>query len=367
MHLKKLFFLNFRNFKKVDLQMEKGLTLLWGDNAQGKTNFVEAVFFLANLKSFRSSKNSDLIRWGENFCRLSGEVMIQPCLKRVEVGVDSTGKSVRVNGKPVKSGRDYFGSFKTVLFSPEELSLVKGGPAGRRALLDRAVFLTDPDFLDRVKSYESYLKNRNRLLKERRPRDELEAWTDGFLKSGVSLKKDRINYLREFVPEFKKNYEEITGKSETVDISYPGFQKSQDELAGDLWADLKKTREKERDLGYTLVGPHWDDPVFLVDGRPLRAFGSQGQKRSFLMAFKITQIRTIEAKTGNIPVLLLDDMASELDFLRQVNFFRFLSDREGQVLITTTDKQQLFRCGVLPSRTFQVSDGTLEEVKYERL
>lgn len=347
--------------------MEKGLTLLWGDNAQGKTNFIEAVFFLANLKSFRSSKNSDLIRWGEDFCRLSGEVMIQPCLKKVEVGVDKTGKSVRINGKPVKSGRDYFGSFKTVLFSPEELNLVKGGPGGRRALIDRAVFLSDPDFLDRVKKYDSYLKNRNRLLKERRPPDELDVWTEGFLKTGVSFKEDRIAYLREFLPELKRSYEEITGKPEDVDISYPGFHKSQDELTRNLREDLKKTREKERNLGYTLVGPHWDDPVFLVDGRPLRVFGSQGQKRSFLMAFKITQIRAIEAKTGKIPVLLLDDMASELDFLRQLNFFRFLSDREGQVLITTTDKQQLSRCGVSPSRAYKVSGGTLEEVKYERL
>ena len=367
MHLQKLFFRNFRNFEKVDLEMEKGMTLLWGDNAQGKTNFIEAVFFLANLKSFRNSKNSDLIRWGESFCSLSGEVIVQPCIKKVTVGVDNKGKSVRINGKPVKSGRDYFGWFKTVLFSPEELNLVKGGPAGRRALLDRAVFLSDPDFLDRVKKYNNYLKNRNRLLKERRSRDELQVWTDGFVKNGVSLKEDRIAYLREFIPELKRNYEKITGKAEKVDISYPGFQQTQDDLAGDLWEGLKKTQEKERNLGYTLVGPHWDDPVFLVDGRPLRVFGSQGQKRSFLMAFKITQIRAIEAKTGKVPVLLLDDMASELDFLRQLNFFRFLSEREGQVLITTTDKQQLSRCGIFPSRSFQVSGGTLEEVKYERL
>ena len=347
--------------------MEKGLTLLWGENAQGKTNFLEAVFFLANLKSFRNSKNRDIIRWGESCCHISGDIMMQPCCQKVEVGVEKTGKSVRLNGKPVKSGRDYFGLFKTVLFSPEELNLVKGGPAGRRSLLDRAVFLADPDFLERVKKYENYLKNRNRLLKEKRFRDELDVWTEGFIENGVRLRKDRITYLREFTPELKKNHREIAGTAENVDILYPGSEKGDEELVKDLQDDLKKTQEKERDLGYTLVGPHWDDPLFLVDGRPLRIFASQGQKRSFLMAFKITQIRTIEAKTGKTPVLLLDDMASELDSFRQLNFFKFLSSREGQVFMTTTDKQQLARCGVAPSRTFQVCAGTLEEVKYERL
>jgi DNA replication and repair protein RecF len=308
-----------------------------------------------------------MIRWGEDFCRISGEVMFQPCLKKVEVAVDKTGKSARVNGKPVKSGRDYFGSFKTVLFSPEELNLVKGGPAGRRALIDRAVFLSEPDFLERVKKYENYLKNRNQLLKEKKSQDELDAWTEGFLKMGLTLRRERINYLREFVPGLKKNYEVITGKPEKVDIFYPGFMDSEEVQEKNFREDLKKTREKERHLGYTLVGPHWDDPIFLLDGRPLRDFGSQGQKRSFLMAFKITQIQSIEAETGKTPVLLLDDMASELDSFRQFNFFRFLSGREGQVFITTTDKQQLSRCGVTPIRSYQVSGGTLEEVKYERL
>jgi DNA replication and repair protein RecF len=367
MHLQKLFFRNFRNFEKVELNMEKGFHLFWGDNAQGKTNFIEAVFVLANLKSFRNSKNADLIQWGKKSCRISGEILFQSSIKKVELEIGKKGKLARVNGKPVKSGRDYFGSFKTVLFSPEELNLVKGGPAGRRALLDRAVFLADPDYLNCVKKYENFLKNRNQLLKERRDRVELDVWTEGFLKAGVSLRKSRITYLREFIPQLKKNYEEITGGREKIDIVYPGSQESGDELETNFREDLIKTREREDRFGYTLAGPHWDDPIFLLNDRPLRDFGSQGQKRSFLMAFKITQIQDVEAKTGRMPVLLLDDMASELDFLRQVNFFRFLSAREGQVFITTTDKQQLSRCGVTPVRSYQVSGGTLEEEKCERL
>jgi DNA replication and repair protein RecF len=367
MYLQKLSFRNFRNFAKIDLEVERGLTLLWGNNAQGKTNFLEAIFFLSNLKSFRTAKNTEVIRWGKDCFHLAGEIVLQPVARKVDVGFDKKGKSVRVNGKPVKSGRDYFGAFKTVLFSPDEMNLVKGGPAGRRALLDRAVFLIDPDFLDQVRKYVYFLKNRNLLLKEDHRREELEAWTEGFIQAGVRLRTERLRYLGEFIPALKKNYRDITGTGENVDVLYPDARKEEADLTEKLKADLKKTRKKERDLGYTLVGPHWDDPIFVVDGRPLRVFGSQGQKRSFLMSFKITQVEVVEAKTGKTPVLLLDDMASELDALRQHEFFRFLAGREGQVFMTTTDKDQLSRYGISPRCSLEVSSGTLKEVTYERL
>jgi DNA replication and repair protein RecF len=241
------------------------------------------------------------------------------------------------------------------------MGLIKGSPAGRRDLLDRAVFQADPTFLGRAQDYRRLLKQRNCLLKENRSAAEMLSWTDNLIRSGVRIRQDRFLYLRRLVPLLKECYRNITGGQEEADLLYPEGDDCVVKLEQALRRQLARVLERERRLGQTLAGPHRDDPQFIVNERPLRLYGSQGQQRSFILAFKSAQIMDLEAITGEPPVLLLDDMTSELDRQRQNFFFRFLQARKGQVFITTTEIRPLIEEGFRQARFYRVEKGSLVE------
>jgi DNA replication and repair protein RecF len=366
MHIQHLAMKNFRNLRQVEMTPDRGFNILWGENAQGKTNILEAIYLLGNLKSFRGARNEELIRHDCTRSTLAGDILFRDVRRRIELEIEARGKRGRVDGKEARSAGNFLGHLCPVLFSPEEVGLVKGPPSGRRALVDRAVFQTEPAYLAQAQEYRRCLKQRNRLLKEKRNIAEIEPWTEGFIKAGSRIRRARHLYLERLQPLLGEAYGNISGGREEAGTVCPSAGLSLSEIEEDLRRETAKLIEREFALGQTLAGPHRDDIRFLVNGRSLRLYGSQGQQRSFILAFKAAQIMDLEQIIGESPVLLLDDMTSELDRRRQEFFFHFLRHRRGQVFITTTDIRPLVEGGFGDARFFRVAEGDLEDIREKR-
>lgn len=358
MNLTQLILHNYRNIPGADIHPDGGFNILCGDNAQGKTNTLEAIYLLTHIKSFRRGRNEELIGPIDQYARIQGDFVAGGLKNTVCLTVSNDQKSLQINGKRPQTVNDVFGRFPSVLFSPEEVNLVKGFPAGRRALLDRALCQTWPAYLGLARAYQRCLRQRNILLKTDAASSTLQPWTEELVQTGAEVRLARRQYLDRLLPLLREAYSEICDGRETVDLLYPVEDGSIADIQQDFRQSLQKEQGREKRYGMTLAGPHRDDPVFMVNGRVLGLYGSQGQQRSFILAFKTAQILDLERETGYIPLLLLDDMTSELDRKRQNFFFRFLHERKGQVFITCTDLSPLRDAGFTEMRIFRVREGT---------
>jgi len=359
-YLEELTVRRFRNVSEAKLSWGDGFNVIWGRNAQGKTNLLEAVYLLGHLKSFRGARSAELIQEGVEAARVSGRVTSGGVQHQLEVTIEERGQTPRLDGKTVQRLSQFLGTVRPVLFTADELGLLKGSPAGRRALLDRAVLQTDPGYLDRVQAFQRVLRQRNQLLKEKAPPAQLAPWNEALIDNGAQVRCERCRYLERLQPVLAKIGAEISGGEEIALHYRPAATDVQDSRAR-LRHDLERLHGRERILGQTLVGPHRDDPEPQVGGRPLKLFGSQGQIRSFLLAFKAAQLIDLEALLGEPPLLLLDDLASELDAERQASFFAFLRQRRGQVLITTTHPATLGPAVCPQAHYFRVEQGSITE------
>lgn len=360
MFLEQLTVRRFRNLSEANLSWGEGFNVIWGRNAQGKTNLLEAVYLLGHLKSFRGARSAELIQEGATAARVCGRVVSGRVLHQMEITIEERGQTPRLDGKVVQRLSQFLGTVRPVLFTADELGLLKGAPAGRRALLDRAVLQADPGYLDRVQAFQRILRQRNQLLKERAPQTQLEPWDEALIDSGAQLRCDRSRYLERLQPVLVRVGAEIAG-GEEIALLYRHAVTDAEKCRQQLRHDLERLHGRERLLGQTLVGPHRDDPEPLVGGRPLKLFGSQGQMRSFLLAFKAAQLIVLEELLGEPPLLLLDDLASELDAERQGSFFAFLRQRRGQVLITTTHPATLGPAVCPQARYYRVEQGSIDE------
>ncbi|MDO3378211.1 DNA replication/repair protein RecF [Geoalkalibacter halelectricus] len=349
----------FRNLAPTQCRPAADFNVLWGHNAQGKTNFLEAIYLLGILKSFRTQRNEELIAAGTNLARLRGELLSAAVARQVELLIEPQQKRIHLDGKRVKKAGEILGVLRPVLFSPDEVNLVKGSPGGRRDFIDRALLQADPTYLERIQDYLRILRQRNRLLRQGAPERDLAPWSESLAVSGARIYADRRQFVAQLLPQLQSAYARITEAREQAALHCPAS--AADEDAEQLRTKLHRLAREERRLGQTLVGPHREDPQFLVDGRNLRAYGSQGQQRCFILAFKAAQIEHLEQTTGESPVLLLDDITSELDSRRKSYLFEFLRERRGQVFLTTTDAEPLRREGLAQARFFHVKRGQLHD------
>lgn len=361
MYLEQLIARQFRNLTEVKLEWGQGFNVIWGNNAQGKTNILEAVYLLGHLKSFRGARTAELIQCGTDAARLSGLLTSAKVQHHLEVTLEAQGQMPRLDGKPVQRLSQFLGTLRQVLFTADELVLLKGSPAGRRLLLDRAVLQTDPGYLDRVQAYNRILRQRNQLLKESATAEKLAPWNEALIEKGARVRLDRHRYVEQLQPVLGAIGREIADRDELVALRYRVAAGSEMQLRDQLREEINRLERRERQLAQTLAGPHRDDPEPLIAERPLKLFGSQGQQRSFLLAFKAAQLIDLEARLGEPPLLLLDDLTSELDAQRQASFFAFLRRRRGQVLITTTHPATLGEAVCPQARYFHVAQGTIQE------
>jgi DNA replication and repair protein RecF len=313
-----------------------------GDNGQGKTNLLEAIFVIAALRSFRTAKLSDLIAFGAERAKLGARVWKDELVRVYEVELLPGSRKVMLDGKAVRPLARYFGGFNVVVFTPEDLALPRASPADRRRFLDRGVFNLRSDYLATAQDYERVLKTRNAVLRQagedridRRRAEELLAVYDRQLADiGARVIAARLAFLDAVRTELTTAFTSITRTGLLASARY--VVRSSATTADEILARLAESRTKDFATSATQVGPHRDDIVFELDGRDAGTYASQGQLRAIMLAWKTAELQVLGRAHGDLPILLLDDVSSELDPQRNEFLFEHLATLAGQCFITTT-------------------------------
>lgn len=360
----------FRNLEAALVEPHPRFNVLSGDNGQGKTNFLEAIYLVGTLRPLRAARLEELVRFGAAGARASARVERAGVSRRYDVEVipEPARKLARVDGKPVRAAAEYFGGFNVVVFTPDDLRLPRGAPSARRRFLDRAVWNVEPAFLSEAQSYEKIVRSRNALLRETDgggpfgpggTAELLAVYDRQLAEVGAVLVARRRRYLAALAPRLAAAFARITRSPASVEVRYqsPLTEVSEGSLAGALEQALRSSRARDRALGYTTAGPHADDLAFFLDSRPARLYASQGQLRALVLALKVAEIEHLAAVLGDSPVLLLDDVSSELDPARNRFLFEFLAEVTGQVFITTTDPGHVLLAA--ERRDFRVAGGAI--------
>jgi len=361
MHLSHLSIAGFRNIDTVRIEPGNRFNLFYGRNGQGKTNLLEAIYLLGSPRSFRHARLPDLICHKAQTAQIQGEIESGGSRNTIRVTLEHAGRRVELDGKGIQRASELHGRMGTVVFSPDDTGMVKFGPETRRRYLDRAAYMGDVAYLHCWHDYYRILKQRNQLLKNQ-DKTCLDVWTEKLAEAGAELIFRRLQFVSSLSLLLKQHYQTISGGSETAGMRY----RPEGILAADIpgiTADLRKLFEKhtgsdERNCT-TTSGPHRDDISFSLDEKPLKTLGSQGQQKSFVLALKMAEIDNLHGIYGESPLLLLDDISSELDSQRTRNLTDFLISREIQVFITTTERSPALLRAAAHCAVFRVEDGNL--------
>ncbi len=353
MFLRTLRFQNFRNLAPATFVPEARFTVLSGDNGQGKTNFLEAIYFVATLRSFRTTHVHELLAWDAEEALVTAGAVRGGLERRYDVVLRPGKKHVLLDGKAPHGLGEYFGGMNVVLFAPEDLRILRGSPAGRRRFLDRAVFNRHVTFLDEAQRYAHVLKQRNTLLKQGGADAVLDVYDEQLAAYGERVDAARRRTLEEMAPRFVTAFAAISQSGVAAGVGYAAPERP----PGSLLAELTAGRARDRLRRHTGAGPHTDDVIFTLDGKDARAFASQGQLRALILAWKAAEMMLLVAVRGDAPVLLLDDVSSELDPLRNQYLFDLLHQIDCQCFVTTTHPRYVL---VAENRKdYQVLDGTI--------
>ncbi len=335
MHLAHLRLRDFRNYARLDVDFSPGFHLFLGDNAQGKTNILEAIYLMATLRSFRGVGGAQMIRHGAKGYFAGGTVVGQGD-HEIKMYWSARERKLALDGQPVKKLGDYFGTLRTVVFCTEDLQLIKGTARARRRFLDLLLAQTQPGYLPLLQRYMHTVRARNALLKQRTAD---EAALESFSAELVKLGNDIIRARRELVPKFsplaRLAYRRISNDAEELRIEY------QPSVKNDFAVELAASRARERTFRATLVGPHRDDLQLLQNEKSAAQFGSEGQKRTLAIALKLAQAEFLAGLHGSPPILLIDDVMGELDVKRRSGFLPLLEaarKTSGQVFMTCTEE-----------------------------
>lgn len=355
---------NFRNIERSELDLGNRFNLFYGDNGQGKTNYLEAIFFLGTVKSFRHARQTDLISWDHQATTLSCTVFDDAIRHDLAITFEAHGKQLGVDGKSATRLIDYCNVLSVVAFAPEELIMVSGSPDQRRRYLDRAIFSSDAGYLRLYHDYYRVLKQRNQLLRSR-SYYAIDAWSEQLVETASKLIIARDRYITELAELFSEFYTLISGSDEVGRLCYHAHAlealERPDDVRGRLIRAVEKNSAAERERCTTLVGPHRDDLAFLLNGKPIRLHGSQGQQKSFVLAMKMAEIEYLTRKSGSQPVLLLDDMTAELDSSRISHLLDYLVQKQMQVFITTTDPATVPLPENIACSAYRVTGGRLQQ------
>lgn len=337
-----------RNLEPLLLEPAPRFNVFHGDNGQGKTNLLEAIYVIAALRSFRTSRLADLLRFGAEEARLRARVDRAGLERVYEVHIEPRSRKVRLDGKAPRPLARYFGAFNVVLFAPEDLQLPRGAPAERRRFLDRAVFNRRGEYMPLAQDYDKVLKNRNALLREvsegKRSAvaasDLLAVYDQQLAALAARVAGARLAYIDELRARFQGAFDAISRSNIPVDLVYRTqpevLQAAPAERTAVYAALIAASRAADLARGASNVGPHRDDLGFVFDGHDAGGFASQGQLRALVLAWKTAEMDLLAAVHGEDPILLLDDVSSELDPHRNEYLFEFLGRRKNQCFITTT-------------------------------
>ena len=350
---------NFRNYGEAKLNFSSGINLFCGENGQGKTNILEAVYLLGMLSSFRKVEAASMVKKGEETFSISGEFAGEvSCRLMLEKGLLGW-KKISANGSLYRKKLDYLGKVRIVVFSPDEIELIQGSPEGRRRYIDRTCFNTCHHYLKQLKNYRRILRQRNILLKKGVFRgEEFGAWTERLALAGAKIVKERSVIIERLNRKLSESHPFLG--TDNIKLRYVGICTGDEkDVSGVLLDKLAGSKNEERCRRTTVSGPHRDDIEISVNGTVAKSFSSRGEMRSVLLALKTAETALYDDIWGESPLVLLDDVASELDTGRRSALVSFLREKGTQVLMTTTEAENIPLFGNSSDTLFRVSEGKI--------
>ena len=344
---------NFRNYNELNIDFNKNINIFYGNNAQGKTNIIEAIFLCAIGKSFRTNKDKELIKFDENFLNISVDYEKSDRNGKIKIEI-SDKKEVFLNGIKTKKLSDLIGKINVVLFTPDDINILKNGPRMRRRFLDIMISQLRPNYIYCLNMYLKNLEQRNIYLKqikmENKNKDLLDLWDEKLADYAEKI----YNYRKEFIEKIKEKinliHNNITNNSEKIDIEYVSDFTTKE----NFYSSLKQNRNNDIMRGVTSKGIHRDDFVVYLNEKSVNVYGSQGQNRTVILSLKMSELQVIKDEIGENPILLLDDFMSELDEERRKNFLNNIGDT--QVFVTCTDRFDLEN---MQYNIYNVKSGTI--------
>ena len=332
---------------------------MYGDNAQGKTNVLESLYVSGTTKSHKGSKDREMIRFDAEEAHIRTVVEKNGVDNRIDIHLKkNSAKGIAVNGIPIRKAGELFGILNLVVFSPEDLNIIKDGPAGRRRFMDMELSQLDSIYLHNLTKYHKILQQRNKLLKDIHYRPDLEAtlpiWDEQLVLYGTKIIQRRQEFLKELNDMVRDLHQNISGNRETLQLVYEPSA-----TAEDFAARMEEARVKDLKMGMTSYGPHRDDISFLINETDIRKYGSQGQQRTSALSLKLAEIELVKQLIHDTPVLLLDDVLSELDSNRQNYLLNSIHDI--QTIITCTGLDEFVKNRFHINKVFFVREGTIAE------
>jgi DNA replication and repair protein RecF len=352
---------NFRNYSQLQIDFDSETNILFGDNAQGKTNILESAYVSATTKSHKGSRDREMIRFGEEEAHIRTIVSKNEQDFQIDLHLKKNrSKGIAVNQVPIKKASDLFGILNIIFFSPEDLNIIKDGPTERRRFLDLELCQLDKIYLSDLTAYNKVLRQRNALLKDLffRPdlKDTLSIWDEQLIEYGKRIIKRRASFIEELRDIVFEIHSRLSGNRECLTLKYePSVE------AMFFEDELFRASSRDQKLAQTSVGPHRDDISFLLGDIDIRKFGSQGQQRTAALSLKLAEIELVKKSIGDTPVLLLDDVLSELDSNRQNYLLN--SIHNIQTIITCTGLDEFVKNKFQIHRTFQVTDGHVTRIE----
>ena len=327
MWIKKLKLNNFRNYQNQEIEFDKNINIIYGENAQGKTNIIESIFLSSVGKSFRTNKEKELIKFNENFCNV--EIDYEKSDRDGNIKIDiSTKKNIYINKIKIKKLSELLGNIHTVIFTPDDINILKGGPENRRKFLNIMISQLRPKYMHIYSLYNKALEERNNYLKkikqENTNEEMLEIWDEQLISYGKIISEYRKEFIDKIKNKIKIIHKNITGEKEEIKINY-----LTDCLDENNYRELLKQRKKLDIIkGYTTRGIHRDDFQIFINDILVNVYGSQGQHRTAILSLKISELQVVNDEIGENPILLLDDFMSELDENRRSNFIENIKDTQ---------------------------------------
>jgi recF protein len=350
MMIKRLKLQNFRNYQDESVEFMPGTNILVGDNGQGKTNILEGIYYLLTGKSYRVQREQELLRWEQNEFHLYGNFILSHHKILLESHYKDKKKIVKINQVPCRRLSDFVGTVNVIFFSPDDLIMIKGGPTERRRYLDLHIAQMSPGHVSLLNAYNKVIQQKSALLKSFVERDiklsQLQLWNAQIIELGSKIIQNRSVLTKHLQNVSDHIYSDLTSQKEKIRILYSSLGKKTVQEAIDEFPKLLNDKlEQEVDRQMVLVGPHRDDVHILLNGKPARLYASQGQQRSIVLSLKLGELVLIQQEKGEYPLLLLDDVLSELDRFRRDYLINFIELSRIQTIITMTSGENLLGSG----------------------
>lgn len=343
MHIKNLSLYNFRNYYKQEVQFEPRLNLLVGPNGQGKTNILEAIYYLSAGKSYRIRKDDDLISWNENSFYLKADFFVHDRQLKLESYYEPGKKVMKINQLSCKRLSDYVGTVNAVFFSPDDLAIVKKNPQERRRFIDYLITQIKPSYIHLLNSYLKTLHQKNILLKTEKDltllKNQLQIWNEQLVEKGRQIIENRWGIIAKLNSLCQPIFQDIFSLRDKMELRYLTYAKTLEDSLALFPLLLEKRMNQEISKKTVLIGPHREDLLITLNGKPARTYASQGQQRALVLCLKLAEMEIIFTEKKEYPLLLLDDVLSELDKYRRSYLLNYLKTRPEQAIITMTDPE----------------------------